>query len=165
MAEAKKARARVTGASAKRARKSAPAAETRTATEQLAMTELAPQQPAVVPNVPATEAPTPQALPRERTDALRKVMSEAVNATARGALEVHDKIIEALQAQSNAALEVWDTSLKAPHLSEAVRIQTHGARQAYEAASAHWTDIATTTASWFHKSLEPFQAALHRQDR
>nr|WP_245571773.1 phasin family protein [Microvirga subterranea] len=92
-------------------------------------------------------------------------MSEAVNATARGALEVHDKIIEALQAQSDAAIEVWESSLKAPHLSEAIRVQTNGARKAYETASAQWTDIATTTASWFHKSFEPFQTALHRQDR
>ncbi|RDI57827.1 phasin family protein [Microvirga subterranea] len=162
MAEAKKARARVTGASAKGARKSAPAAKTETATEQLAMTEFAPQ-PVLQPEAPAAEAP--QALQRVRTDALRKVMSEAVNATARGALEVHDKIIEALQAQSDAAIEVWESSLKAPHLSEAIRVQTNGARKAYETASAQWTDIATTTASWFHKSFEPFQTALHRQDR
>lgn len=164
MAEAKKARAKAAEPRAKGARKSAPAAKVEAVTEQLAMTELAPQ-PVVQPAVAVSEPPKPQVLPRERTDALRRVMSEAVNATARGALEVHDKIIEALQAQSNAALEVWETSLKAPHLSEAIRVQSNGARQAYETASAQWTDIATTTASWFQKSLEPFQAALHRQDR
>jgi hypothetical protein len=163
MAEAKKARAKATGTSPKGVRKSAPAAKAEVATEQLAMTELAPQ-PVLQPEVRAPETPKPQ-LPRLERDALRKVMSEAVNATARGALEVHDKILGALQAQSNAALEAWETSLKAPHLSEAIRVQTNGARKAYEAASAHWTDIATTTASWFHKSLEPFQTALHRQDR
>lgn len=162
MAEVKKARAKVTRTGPKGVLKAAPAAKAEVASDQLAMVELAPPV-AVTPSVAPTEAP--QLLQRERADALRKVMSEAVNATARGALEVHDKIIEALQVQSDTALEVWETSLKAPHLSEAIRVQTNGARRAYEAASAQWTDIATTTASWLHRSLEPFQAALHRQDR
>jgi hypothetical protein len=164
MAEAKKARAKVTRTNSRSVRKSAPGAKTEAATEQLAMVELAPQ-PAVQADTPRAPAPGAQLLPRERSDALRKVMSEAVNATARGALEVHDKIIEALQAQSHAALEVWETSLKARHLSDAIHVQTNGARRAYETASAQWTDIATTTANWLNKSLEPFQTALHRQDR
>jgi hypothetical protein len=161
MAEAKKARAKVTRTSSGSARKAAPGAK-EAATEQLAMVELAPQP---VAPADAPSAPEPRLPPRERTDALRKVMSEAVNATARGALEVHDKIIDALQAQSHAALELWETTLKAPHLTDAIRVQTNGARRAYETASAQWTDIATTTANWLNKSLEPFQAALHRQDR
>jgi hypothetical protein len=163
MAEAKKARAKVTRTSSRSVRKSAPGARAEAATGQLAMVELAPQPIVQADDDP--QAPAAQLLPRERSDALRKVMSEAVNATARGALEVHDKIVEALQAQSHAALEVWETSLKAPHLSDAIRVQTNGARRAYETASAQWIDIATTTANWLNRSLEPFQTALHRQGR
>ncbi|HZH51125.1 MAG TPA: phasin family protein [Microvirga sp.] len=164
MAETKKARAKVTRGSPKSVQKVAPAPAADVATDQMAIALPVPE-PALQPSAQAAEAAKPRALPKERSDALRHVMSEAINATARGALEVHDKIIEALQAQSNAAFEVWETSLKAPHLSDAIRVQTNGVRRVYETASAQWTDIAATTANWFHKSLEPFQTALHRQDR
>ncbi|MCB5175501.1 MULTISPECIES: phasin family protein [Microvirga] len=161
MAEVKKARTKETRASSKRVQKAAPTLAADVMAEEPVTAEL-PLQP-VAPAI--VETPKLQPLPGPRPDALRLVMSEAVNATARGALEVHDKIIDALQAQSNAAFEVWKTSLEAPHLSEAIRVQTNGARRAYETASAQWSDIAATTANWFHKSLEPFHAALHRRDR
>jgi hypothetical protein len=164
MAEAKKARAKVTRGSPRSIQKAAPAPKVDAAADQMAIA-LPDPQPVVQPSVEPAEVAKPRPLAKERGDVLRHVMSEAINATARGALEVHDKIIEALQVQSDAAIEVWETSLKAPHLSDAIRVQTNGARKAYETASAHWTDIAATTANWFQKSLEPFQAALHRQDR
>ncbi|MBF9234985.1 phasin family protein [Microvirga alba] len=113
------------------------------------------------PPVAPIEAVQPSSTPQDTSDALRQSVSEA----ARGALEVNDKILDALQAQSDAALDLWRSTLRAHHFSDAILAQTSSTREAYENASAHWKDIAETTARWFHKSLEPLQSALHRQDR
>jgi hypothetical protein len=102
---------------------------------------------------------------QERGEVLRQAVSEAVTVTAKGALEVNGKIIEALTAQSDAILELWRSALAAPHLSEAIRVQTSGTRQAYENASAQLRDIAETTAHWYNKSIEPLQSVLQRQGR
>jgi len=102
---------------------------------------------------------------KQQSDALRQAMSEAVAASAKGALEVNDKIIEAMNTQRNAALDVWRSAIGPASLPEALKAQTHATRQAYETASAQWKDIAETTALWFAKSLEPLQSALHRPGR
>jgi hypothetical protein len=92
--------------------------------------------------------------------ALRQAMGEAVTASANGALAVNDKVIEALQTQSHAALDLWRSSVSSPHLSDVFRLQSNGARQAYETASAQWKDIAETTAHWFTKTVEPLSSAI-----
>lgn len=138
-------------------------------------------EPSVLEPIPAQKASMietqagqmPQAAERvqrvapkpERTDALRQAVSETVTVTARGVLEVNDKIIEALQSQSHAALDLWRNAITTAHLPEAFAAQTRVTREAYETASAQWKDIAETTARWFHKSLEPFQSVMHRHDR
>lgn len=96
----------------------------------------------------------------ERADALRQALSQAALATAHGALEINDKVITAVRDQSEAAIDLWRSAVHAPHLADALHVQTSGTRQAYEAASAQWKDIAETTARWFHKSLEPLQAMI-----
>ncbi len=159
MAEAKKARAKTIRTSPKSVA-NAPAAAKTDVTTELALNVKPASLPLSLPTAQPIEAAQ---VPPVRSEVLRKAVSEAVSVSARGALEVNDKIIEALQAQSDAAFEVWRTAISAPHLSDAIRAQTSGTRQAYEAASAHWTDIATTTAQWFNKSLEPFQSAFHRR--
>jgi hypothetical protein len=116
--------------------------------------------------VVATEAP--MAAPVEviasvvapKAAALRQAVGEAVSASAHGALAVNDKVIDALQTQSDAALDLWRTTVSAPHLSDVFRLQSNGARQAYETASAQWKDIAETTAHWFTKTVEPLSAAI-----
>jgi hypothetical protein len=92
--------------------------------------------------------------------ALRQAMSEAVAASAQGALAVNGKIIDALQVQGHAALDLWRSSVSTPHLPEVLRLQSSGARHAYETASAQWKDIAETTAHWFTKTVEPISSAL-----
>jgi hypothetical protein len=118
---------------------------------------VAPPQPVL-----ADAAALPSSV-QERGETLRQAVSEAVSVSAQGILEVNDKIIEAFQAQSSAALDLWQTTISAPHLSEAIRIQTSGTRQVYETASAQWKDIAEASARWFTRSLEPLQSAMHRQ--
>ena len=102
---------------------------------------------------------------KKQSDVLRKAMSEAVTASAKGALEVNDKIIDAVNTQRNVALDLWRSAISPSPLPEAFKAQTHATKQAYEAASAQWKDIAETTTLWFTRSLEPLQSALHRPGR
>jgi hypothetical protein len=162
MAEVKKARAKGTRTGAKGAKQAAPAEAANVMAEMTL--DLKPAVLSVVAsNDQPVEVAQPAPIPQARGDVLRQVVSETVAVTARGALEVNEKILGALQAQSDAAIEIWRTALSAPRLSDVIRAQASGTRQAYEAASAQWTDIATTTAQWFNKSLEPLQSALHRR--
>jgi Phasin protein. len=133
----------------------------------------------VPPTPPAAEAPLrahtgrdrmaePMQFSRfgqERTEALRQALSEAALATAHGALEVNDKIIAALQRQSETAIDLWRSALDAPHMADALRLHTDGSRQAYETATAQWKEIAEATTRWFHRSLEPFHSVLADRTR
>lgn len=117
---------------------------------------------AVAPVVAAVTLPVEVMTSRvaPKAAALRQAMGEAVSVSAQGALAVNDKVIDALQSQSNAALDLWRTSVAAPHISDVFRLQSNGARQAYELASAQWKDIAETTAHWFTKAVEPLSSAI-----
>jgi hypothetical protein len=99
---------------------------------------------------------------KKQGDVLRQAMSEVVATSAKGALEVNDKIIEAVNAQRHAALDLWRSAISPSPLPEAFKAQSQATRQAYETASAQWKDIAETTALWFTRSLEPLQSALRR---
>jgi hypothetical protein len=101
---------------------------------------------------------------REQGDALRQAVRAAASVSAQGALEVNGKIIDALQSQSHVALDLWRTAIGAADLPQALQAQTSATREAYEAASAQWRDIAETTARWMTRSFEPLQSAL-RQGR
>jgi len=98
---------------------------------------------------------------KKQNDAFRQAVGEA----AKGALEVNGKIIDALNVQSNAALDLWRSAISPAPLPEALQAQGNATRQAYEAASAQWKDIAESTALWFTKSLEPLHSAFHRPVR
>jgi hypothetical protein len=100
-----------------------------------------------------------------QSDAFRQAVGEAVAASAKGALEVNGKIIDALNVQGNVALDLWRSAISPAPLPEAFQAQSHATRQAYEAASAQWKDIAESTALWFTKSLEPLHSAFHRPGR
>lgn len=100
---------------------------------------------------------------RSQGDALRHAMRESATVSAKGALEVNGKIIEALHSQGHAAIELWRSALDSSDLQTAVKTQAQAARQAFEAASVQWKDIAETTAHWMAKSFEPLQSALHRR--
>ncbi len=100
---------------------------------------------------------------REQGVALRQAVREAASVSAQGALEVNEKIIDALQSQSHVALDLWRTAIGAADLPQALRAQTSATRQAYETASAQWRDIAETTARWMTRSFEPLQSTLQRR--
>jgi hypothetical protein len=161
MAEAKKIRAK----SAKNSPKAdliEMAAAAAAETVESAM-DAKPASPPAPSKIRSTEGGVIFSSVREQGDALRRAMHEAVTVSAQGALEVNDKIIEVLQTQSNAALDLWRTTITTSDLPAALQAQSNATRQAYEAASAQWKDIAETTARWMTKSFEPLQSALNRQ--
>jgi hypothetical protein len=167
MAEAKTAKTKRAAKSTKTAHKADlvemaahAAAET---TETLVEASPAPQSPA--PTVQPVEVGAIFSSARKQGDAIRQAMSEAVAASAKGALEVNGKIIEAFNIQSNAALDLWRSAIKPSPLPEAFQAQTSATRQAYQAASEQWKSVAETTALWFTRSLEPLQSAFHSQKR
>lgn len=104
-----------------------------------------------------------------RAQATGEHLRRAVNATAvvttRGALEVNGKVIDALRAQSEATFDLWRQALSAGSLSEAVRLQTSGARQVYETAASHWKDVAETTTRWLGSTVKPIQSAIEQSRR
>jgi hypothetical protein len=163
MAEVKKPRAKSTAKSAQKAdlveMAAASAAET--------MEAVVEAKPAVLPVIAAKpiEAGSLLSSAKKQSDVLRQAMSESVAASAKGALEVNGKIIDAMNIQRNVALDLWRSAINPSPLPEAFKAQSHATKQAYEAASAQWKDIAETTALWFTRSLEPLQTVLHRQGR
>jgi hypothetical protein len=163
MAEAKKTRAKSTAKSVQKADLVEMAAISAAETVETVLEA----EPAALPAAPAqpVEATALFSSAREQGDALRQAMSEAVAASAKGALAVNDKIIEALNTQRDAAIDLWRTAISPSPLPEAFKAHSHATRQAYEAASAQWKDVAETTALWFTKSLEPLQSAFQHQRR
>lgn len=188
MAETKKAGARTGSKSVKSVPKEAPIeAAVVTAPAAEAVVEAAPvpkKAPAAKPlaakPLPVTKPlPIAKTLPtakpldagallssvQERGEALRKAVGEAVAVSAKGALEVNDKIIEAINAQHQVTLDLWRAAMTSPDLPQALRSHASATRQAYETASAQWKDVAEATARWMSRSFEPIQSALYRQGR
>ena len=99
------------------------------------------------------------------TESLRQAAAESATATSRGVIEVNEKLIEAARAQSDAAFELWRSALSANSVSEAIRIQSAGARQVYETATSQWKDIAEMTGRLFTASVKPIQSAWTVQGR
>lgn len=98
---------------------------------------------------------------KKQSEAFRQAVGEAATVSAKGALEVNGKIIDALTVQSSAALDLWRAAISPAPLPEALKAQS----QAYQAASAQWKDIAESAALWFTKSLEPLHSAFQRPGR
>jgi hypothetical protein len=161
MAEVKKPRAKSTAKSVQKANDLVEMAAISTAETIEAVTEA---KPASLPAITAApvEAGAIFSSAKKQSDVLRQAMSEVVATSAKGALEVNDKIIEAVNAQRHAALDLWRSAISPSPLPEAFKAQSQATRQAYETASAQWKDIAETTALWFTRSLEPLQSALRR---
>ncbi|UVF18798.1 phasin family protein [Microvirga terrae] len=164
MAEVKKPKAKSTAKSMQKAGDLVEMAAIPTADTVEAVTEATPVPHSATATAPI-EAGTFFSSARKQGDALRQAMSEAAAASAKGALEVNDKIIDAMITQRHAALDLWRSAIKPSPLPEAFNAQSQAARQVFEAASSQWKDIAETTALWFTKSLEPLQSALHRSGR
>src|SRR4051812_30817437 len=91
---------------------------------------------------------------------LRKAVSDSTSATTRGLLELNGKFVDLWRAQSDAALELWRSTLSAGSVADAVKAQTSGFRQSYEATTSHWKDIAETTGRLMGDAAKTLQSAL-----
>jgi hypothetical protein len=107
----------------------------------------------------------PFAVVKASTETLRLAVAESAAASSRGVIEVNDKLIEAMRAQSDAAFDLWRSALSATSVPEAIRIQTGGARQVYETAATQWKDIAETTGRWLAASMQPMQSVFRTPAR
>jgi len=63
-----------------------------------------------------------------------------------GWAELNGKMLNLMRSQTEANFALWRSTLGAGSLSEAIRIQTTGIREAYETTAAQWRDIAETAA-------------------
>jgi hypothetical protein len=120
---------------------------------------------AVAPFASAFEAGADQARAaytraRENGETLRQAVTDSTTATTRAFIELNGKVIDALRAQSEATIDLWRSTLSAGTLSEAIRVQTHGLREAYETSSAQWKDIAATAGRLAAEAAKPLRSAL-----
>jgi len=99
------------------------------------------------------------------SDQIRQKVAATATVTTRGAIDINAKMLAAWQAQSEIALDLWRQTLAAGSVSDAVRLQASGARQAYETAATHWKDVAETTTRWFSAAVKPFQSDHADQGR
>jgi hypothetical protein len=149
MAEAKKPRA-------KRATKAA-SPELKADLIELAAAPAATPLEAVTAAKPATQPKVAE---------LEPVAGEALFSSAKKQGDAFRQAVgDALTVQSSAALDLWRSAISPAPLPEALKAQSQATRQAYEAASAQWKDIAESTALWFTKSLEPLHSAFQRPGR
>lgn len=106
------------------------------------------------------QTPEAYATVKATAETLRQAVAESAAASSRGVIEVNDKFIDAMRAQSDAAFDLWRSALSATTVSEAIRIQTGGARQVYETAATQWKDLAETTTRWLTASVKPMQSVF-----
>jgi hypothetical protein len=102
---------------------------------------------------------------RDTRESLQQAVTHSATAAAHGMLELNGKVIDLLRAQSDAAFELWRSTLTASSLSEAVRLQTSGIRQAYEATTTHAKDVAETATRAIGETVKPLQSAVARTPR
>jgi hypothetical protein len=102
---------------------------------------------------------------RDTRESLQQAVTHSATAAAHGMLELNGKVIDLLRAQSDAAFELWRSALAAGSLSEAVRVQTSGLRQAYEATATHAKDVAETATRAIGDTVKPLQSAMARTPR
>ena len=102
---------------------------------------------------------------RDTQESLQQAVAHSAAAAANGMLELNGKVIDLLRAQSDAAFELWRSTLTAGSLSEAVRVQTSGMRQAYEATTTHAKDVAEAATRAIGDAVKPLQSAMARTPR
>lgn len=81
-----------------------------------------------------------------------------------GWAELNGKMLDLMRSQTEANFAIWRSTLAAGSLSEAIRMQTTGVREAYEATAAQWRDIAETAARLM-SGAKPMQLPWLSQDR
>ena len=102
---------------------------------------------------------------RDTRESLQQAVAHSAAAAANGMLELNGKVIDLVRAQSDAAFDLWRSTMTAGSLSEAVRVQTSGIRQAYEATTTHAKDVAEAATRAIGDTVKPLQSAMARTPR
>lgn len=100
---------------------------------------------------------------RETNEALGQACFESAAATSRGLVALNAQLLDLMRAQSDLSFSLMRSTLAAPSLSEAVRLQTSGARQAYETTATHLKAIAETTTRIVGEASKPLHEAMSRR--
>ncbi|HSP24216.1 MAG TPA: phasin family protein, partial [Saliniramus sp.] len=99
------------------------------------------------------------------SETLRQACIESANAASRGMLDLNTQMLDLMRAQSDATMGMLRSAMSAPSFSEALKVQTSGARQAYEATAAHLKIIAETTTRVVGETTKPIQSAFNDRTR
>jgi len=132
---------------------------------------LAPLAPLAPEAVRAASAPAVEgarlfyAQAHDAGETLRQALSDSAAAATRGMVELNGQMVDLLRAQGDATLALWRATLSAGSLSEAIRVQTSGARQAYEASVERWRAIAETANRALDESARPIRSAFANDAR
>ncbi|WP_444782502.1 phasin family protein [Salinarimonas sp. NSM] len=111
----------------------------------------------------ADGARTAYAQARENNEALAQACFESATATGRGVAALNAQVLDLMRANTDLTLSLMRSTLTAGSLSEAVKLQTSGARQAYETTSAHLRAIADTTTKLVGEATGPLTQAMTRR--
>jgi hypothetical protein len=98
-------------------------------------------------------------------ETMRQACIESANAASRGMLALNTQMLDLVRAQSDATMGLWRSTLTAPSFSEALKLQTSGARQAYETTATHLKAIAETTTRVVGETAKPIQSAFSDSTR
>lgn len=108
----------------------------------------------------AEQARAVYARAHETSEQLRHAVTESTSAAARGLVQINGQVLDLMRAQSDALFSMWRSTVTAPSLSDAIKAQTSGARQTYEATASHLKGLAETTTRMMGDVAAPVQAAL-----
>lgn len=97
---------------------------------------------------------------RESQEVLQKACASSVDAASRGLVALNAQWIDLMRMHSDATLGLWRATITAPSLSEAVKAQTSGMRQAYDSTSAQLKAIAETGSRVASETTEPLRKAF-----
>ena len=97
---------------------------------------------------------------RESQEVLQKACASSVDAASRGLVTLNAQWIDLMRMHSDATLGLWRATITAPSLSEAVKAQTSGMRQAYDSTSAQLKAIAETGSRVASETTEPLRKAF-----
>ncbi|MGJ3261750.1 MAG: phasin family protein [Salinarimonas sp.] len=100
---------------------------------------------------------------RESNEALTQACFESAAAASRGMVSLNAQMLDMMRANADLTLGLMRSTLTAGSLSEAVKLQTSGARQAYETTSAHLRAIADTTTKLVGDATGPITQAMTKR--
>ncbi|GGK36969.1 phasin family protein [Salinarimonas ramus] len=100
---------------------------------------------------------------RESNEAMAQACFASAAAASRGMATLNAEMLDLMRANTDLTLSVMRSTLTAGSLSEAVKLQTSGARQAYETTSAHMRAIAEATTKLVGETTQPIADAITKR--